>query len=367
MAQTLMSSMGLVVIGLFLSFCFLGAHAAENDSDISTLSCPSTFVEALRAGKWDCAKEISETAMQASSGSGGQDLRNLFDLESRLISKELADLKKHLESNIILADISPAYQWAQSTEEIFLSVKFAHKLDTPGTLNVEAKNVTLLENRLELHASDGRKNFRLEMNFLKGVVPEESSWSMASVGRMSFTLRKKQPVGVPSKWSRLLKETKRVSNQHFWLAMHEKYAKELDKVPEEDEDANEEWEEQGEKKIKKQKHKTAAEKSTTSSASVAPTDTTINAVPEHQHHPALAARLEELMATYKAEVARLESEAKAKKKEADAACRQRKQTLNKERDDAIRLLNETLAQDQLYAEGNFTAVLSDIVGETQNV
>ena len=335
----------ILLVCVFVSHCVF-VYSTEAGSSENKAACPETFAEALRAGKWDCAREVSEVAIQG-GGSGGQDLRNLFDLESRLISKELADLKKHLESNIVLADISPAYQWAQSTEELFLSVKFAHKLDTPGTLNVEAKNVTLVEDRLELHASDGRKNFRLAMNFLKDVVPEESSWSMASVGRMSFTIRKKQPAGKRTKWSRLLKESKRVPNQHFWLAMHERYVKELDKVGDEDEDDEE---------VVVRKPKSA--KKVTDKPVDKPVDEATSvpsATPER--HPALVARLEELQAAHNADVLRVESEAKAKKKEIDTDCKQRKKAVSKERDETIRLLNETLAQDQLAAEGNFTAVL----------
>jgi hypothetical protein len=341
---------------LLLAACSLMSQGILADVAASE-SCPATFAEALRAGMWDCAKQISEVAM-AAGGSGGQDLRNLFDLESRLISKELADLKMHLERNIVLADINPAYQWAQSTDELFLSVKFAHKLDTPGTLNVEAKNVTLLEDRLELFATDGRKNFRLAMNFLKDVVPEESSWSMASVGRMSFQIKKKQPVGTPSKWSRLLKDRKRVPNQHFWLAMHEKYAKELDKVREEGDDGEDETEKP---KVAK-KPAAKAEKAIPTEKTVAATDVDGNAAPVR--HPALTARLSELQVRHAEEVKRLEGEAKAKKKEIDTDCRTRKQAVSRERDEAIRLLNETLAQDMLDVEGNFTAVMNE-VGEAE--
>jgi hypothetical protein len=83
----------------------------------------------------------------------------------------------------------------------------------PFQLNVEVKNVTILEKSLVLKASDGKqKVFSLEVNFLKSVVPETSNWSMASVGRMTFTLSKASP----AKWARLMVDKKRPNNMHFW-------------------------------------------------------------------------------------------------------------------------------------------------------
>lgn len=198
-------------------------------------TCPSTFIDALRSGKWDCAKQLADNSAKPVSG---LDLRSMLEMETRVINKELSELKKHLESNLPMSTIHPAYQWAQSPDEIFLSIKFAHKLDTPGTLNVEAKNVTISEKRLDLLASDGRKNFVLGLDFLRDINADETTWSMASVGRMSFNIKKKQtkethPHG--SNWPRLLRDKKKAQNQHFWYEMHDKYSKLLDKIADEDE------------------------------------------------------------------------------------------------------------------------------------
>jgi hypothetical protein len=42
-------------------------------------------------------------------------------------------------------------------------VKFAHKLDAPATLNVEAETVNITETDLVLKATDGRKIFNLNV------------------------------------------------------------------------------------------------------------------------------------------------------------------------------------------------------------
>jgi hypothetical protein len=142
----------------------------------SDVSCPSDdtdFATAIRQGIWKCAKDIALK-------SKGTELHHVFDTESRLIQKELADLKLILDSNLPQSSITPAFQWAQSVNEVFLSVKFSHKLDAPATLNVEATNVNLTEKALLLEASDGRKLFKLSFSFYGPIIPEESIWSMVS-------------------------------------------------------------------------------------------------------------------------------------------------------------------------------------------
>merc|ERR1711916_85428 len=89
---------------------------------------------------------------------------------------------------------------------------------------------------------------------LKNIRSEESTWSMASVGRMSITLKKEYI----SRWARLQKSKKKPANQHFWFDVHEQYADNLERFEEDygeepppkvDEDKNKEQEQE----IKKEK------------------------------------------------------------------------------------------------------------------
>lgn len=99
-------------------------------------------------------------------------------------------------------------------------------MDAPATLNVEANNVTVTSDKLILSASNGRKNFNLELDLHKNIIPEESSWSMASVGRMTFNLKKANGL---SRWSKLTKSSQKM---HLWWEMSEKHSKENDKYNE---------------------------------------------------------------------------------------------------------------------------------------
>jgi CS domain len=183
----------------------------------------SSFVESMRRGFWECAK---------SNVASGQllpeiDYKGAFDVEERMMLKEMASLKSTIESYLPVPSINCPFKWAQSPTEIMLSVKFSHKIDAPATLNVIAKNVTLTPDRLVLLASNGAKNFNLDIEFMGNVVPSESSWSMASVGRMTFTIKKLES---PSKWASITKDNKKMPQMHFWWEMQEKFSDELDKL-----------------------------------------------------------------------------------------------------------------------------------------
>jgi hypothetical protein len=92
---------------------------------------PKLVSDAMRVGDWKCAREVAEYAQ-----SNGVDCRNVFDLESRTIMKEIQNLKAVLDKTLPVNVVNPAFQWAQSPTDLFLNIKFAHKLDAPATLNV---------------------------------------------------------------------------------------------------------------------------------------------------------------------------------------------------------------------------------------
>jgi hypothetical protein len=181
------------------------------------------FENTIKRGEWDCANLIIQSA---SGKQESYDFKRSFELQNRLILKELNKLKIAIDNYTpVTSSVSPAFEWAQSTTEIYLNVKFSHKIDAPATLNVETKNVSISSNELYLNASDGNKNFNLVLFFYKPIVPEESKYEMSSVGRMTFNLKKSDG---PSKWEQLLTKSG-PTNMHVWFAMQEKYEKDLEK------------------------------------------------------------------------------------------------------------------------------------------
>jgi len=48
--------------------------------------------------------------------------------------------------------INPAFQWAQSLENVFLSVKFAYRIDGPGCLDIFDEVVEITSDHLNMTA-----------------------------------------------------------------------------------------------------------------------------------------------------------------------------------------------------------------------
>ena len=174
------------MISLFLILCISCATADLNG-----------FREAIERGDFASAKDL----VAATSPEGQLALKQEYDMLQRKITKELTDLKLAPDSSAPVKKLTPAFEWCQSTDSVFMNVKFAHKLDAPATLNVEASNVTITEKNVHLEASNGAKQFHSSIPLNEAIVPSESTYTMASVGRMTFTLKK---VNAPSKWPKLV-------------------------------------------------------------------------------------------------------------------------------------------------------------------
>ena len=118
-------------------------------------------------------------------------------------------------ANAEATDVNCAFQWAQRPEFIYLNVKFSSRIDGPVTvLNVDNEKVTLGNNSI-LFEAIGRqkpKTFRLNLTFHGAILPEQSTWSFASVGRMSFTIAK----AVNETWPRLLEGKEKPKNMYAW-------------------------------------------------------------------------------------------------------------------------------------------------------
>jgi len=207
---------------------------------------------ALERGWWDAAKQMLRTMRKAGHAVGTmQDVRGaatrIRDQATDIIN--LMRVGANAEETVVNA----AFQWAQRPEFIYLNVKFASRIDGPVTcLNVDNEKVTLTNNSL-LFEAVGRqkpKTFRLNLTFNKEIDPEASTWSFASVGRISFTIAKKDH----ETWPRLLESKLKPKNMYSWYdrqtALDEqvkKEAKERKDKASEEEKAKKEAEEKANK------------------------------------------------------------------------------------------------------------------------
>ena len=184
--------------------------------------CKGGIVDAMEQGRW----ELSEAIITECVAKGVKVASSVYKAGSS-IRKRVTEMQNLMSRKPKgkLNFISPAMQWGQNANFIFVNVKFAHKMDTPATLGVKSDNVTLSDFGLFFEATSKSKNkrFKLDLTFPRQIIPEESTWSMGAVGRATFELKKRWP---RTKWSKFLKG-KTPANMHVWWAMKEQYASEL--------------------------------------------------------------------------------------------------------------------------------------------
>ena len=74
------------------------------------------------------------------------DYRRSLSLAINTIKKELEDVNiKYRYQKIEYKNIYPASQWAQSLDNIYVEIKYAHRHDSPGCLEVEDRKIDIKE------------------------------------------------------------------------------------------------------------------------------------------------------------------------------------------------------------------------------
>jgi hypothetical protein len=179
------------------------------------------------------------------------------------IQKKLEDLhNKFRFDESDFQRVTPAFQWAQSMNHIFLEIKFAHRHDSPGCLEVKNQSVDIFQNMVIFKAycvlGDVPIKFELKLNLFTDVSAEESTHGYGSVGRYHITLKKKTS---GMYWDRLLVDpNENPSNMKVWFEMREKYMDQIKQYIDDDEEEEfkrktEEIEREAREKRKRRKKK----------------------------------------------------------------------------------------------------------------
>lgn len=79
-----------------------------------------------------------------------------------------------MPSVLVASSISPAFEWAQSSEWVYINAKMSHKLDAPATLNVVSEGVEIGQRSLKFAASKDQKRFALDLKFYADIDPQVS-------------------------------------------------------------------------------------------------------------------------------------------------------------------------------------------------
>jgi hypothetical protein len=145
---------------------------------------------------------------------------------------ELVKLSKRQQTSYL--ERSPPTRWAQSLDQIEMEIKFSLRHGVPGCINIFDLNVTITRDTFNLtgfcYEGDIKMKYVLNLHLWGSIDPEESDWEMLSVGEISVTLVKDPK---PGRWMTLTFDEK-PENLELWFERHQKYAYRLDDFEEDD-------------------------------------------------------------------------------------------------------------------------------------
>ena len=138
---------------------------------------------------------------------------------------------KHKYTEEDYQDVIPASRWAQNMDEIFIELKFAHRHDSPGCLEMKNLKVEIKDKSVKLVGYCVLGDVPIKMNYdvklWSKINVGESRHFVSSVGRYQFNLKKKKK---NTYWKRLLDEKMTIpTNMRVWFEMKEKYQDQIAK------------------------------------------------------------------------------------------------------------------------------------------
>eukprot|EP00930_Biecheleria_cincta_P016887 TRINITY_DN1358_c1_g1_i1.p1 TRINITY_DN1358_c1_g1~~TRINITY_DN1358_c1_g1_i1.p1 ORF type:complete len:647 (+),score=138.53 TRINITY_DN1358_c1_g1_i1:67-2007(+) len=205
----------------------LDAAASEEDgrslltphmSDLKALEAAAVEKVVLRQW-WDLARDLVSKSHEQKV-----DLSFAVRKAVRTLKDEADELLRTLNPKYGLAQqVSPAFQWAQNDTCIFLTIKYTVRWNAPGALEVTEPSVNMTANLFNFSGlgkhSNNKYRYFLSVSLFDNIDSDLSTWSAASVGKLSVTLRKRWA----RKWPRLLGDKKtKIGNMHVWMEMQEK-------------------------------------------------------------------------------------------------------------------------------------------------
>ena len=190
----------------------------------------------------------------------GVDYRENLSLSINTMKRILDEINnKHRFEKKQYQIVSPAFKWAQSLDDIFIEIKFAHRHDSPGCLEIKDMNIDIKNDSVKFEGYCVLGDVPIKIDFkidtYKALNVSECTHGASSVGRYQITLKK----GEKSFWKKLLKEDSPIPpNMRIWFEMKEKYQEELKEYEEKEEKENDNIDkllDKIEKKKKKQEKK----------------------------------------------------------------------------------------------------------------
>lgn len=196
-------------------------------------SCIDTLVKFCKTSALDFyLNELSKHGIQ---------YKENLEISTNTLMTQINDVyNKHKYSESEYQDVFPASRWAQNMDEVFIEVKFAHRHDSPGCLEMKNLKVELKEKNIKLIGYCVLGEVPIKMNFniklFNKINVAESKHFESSVGRYQFNLVKKKK---DTYWRKLVDEKADIpTNMRVWFEMKEKYQSQIAKYEMEENDDN---------------------------------------------------------------------------------------------------------------------------------
>ncbi len=204
-----------------------------NSLKIHSHSCIDTLVKFCKTSALDFyLNELSKLGIQ---------YKENLEISTNTLMTQINDVyNKHKYSESEYQDVFPASRWAQNMDEVFIEVKFAHRHDSPGCLEMKNLKVELKEKNIKLIGYCVLGEVPIKMNFniklFNKINVAESKHFESSVGRYQFNLVKKKK---DTYWRKLVDEKADIpTNMRVWFEMKEKYQSQIAKYEMEENDDN---------------------------------------------------------------------------------------------------------------------------------
>ena len=217
-------------------FCFFLVNEAKDELDLE--NSIKKYFKQMKDDSAYCIEYLLKTsnynALEAyvtKLNDEGIKVRETLSNSINSIEKELNEIyNKYKYKKEEYQKVIPAVQWAQNMSHVFLEVKFSHRHDSPGCLEVNNLSINITNNSLLLNAEcilgDIPIKFELDFLCLNEFDSNMSQYRPGSVGRYQLFIKKK----VNKYWERLLlNESDTPTNLRIWFEMKNKYDEQLKK------------------------------------------------------------------------------------------------------------------------------------------
>eukprot|EP00930_Biecheleria_cincta_P105325 TRINITY_DN97986_c0_g1_i1.p1 TRINITY_DN97986_c0_g1~~TRINITY_DN97986_c0_g1_i1.p1 ORF type:complete len:407 (-),score=100.53 TRINITY_DN97986_c0_g1_i1:31-1218(-) len=183
----------------------------------------------VKRGWWTAARELILASHELSDAAKKVQLEKVTRREVTQLKLKADELVLGLsqQDSSKIGLVRCAFQWAQNSTAVFLSIKFSHRWSSPGALKLHDEKVEASPCCFNFSANGDHsglhKRYALDLKFYSEIDPDRWSWQLASAGRMTAEIGKK----TAENWPRLLETKTKPGNMAMWDSMSDRWRDEL--------------------------------------------------------------------------------------------------------------------------------------------